>query len=147
MSEAGADIDARLDRLMDAAVRLDEMTLMKVVDAWMSEEDAARRDAWRRVKRALKETGRERMMNETRDRVSRWVGDAQPGGGALYIPGVTWQQNDTARLRAEAAPAILDAAAVIIVGESLDQEDRTLLAGPFGARLSKAGTSGSRAES
>jgi hypothetical protein len=139
MSPSVGDIDKRLDLLMETAVSLDDVTLMHVVDAWQDEEETARREAWKRVKEALKQSGRGRLMDETRDRMSRWIGDAKPGSdGAFYIPGVTWHQNDKARLRADAAPAILDAAAVIIVGELLEQEDRTVLAGPFGARLSKA---------
>lgn len=137
-----AEIDARLDRLVEAAVALDELALLHVIDAWKAEDEFDRRDAWARVKRVLKDTGRERLMDETRDRMRMWVGDVRPAG--VYIPGVTWQQNDRARLRSEAAPAILDAAAVIIVGEMLDQQDRTLLAGPFGARLSRVARSGQR---
>ena len=128
-------INQRLDALLLETVNLETTTLRQIRAAWDEIEEADRVAAWGRVKESLKQTSREAQMDETRERVRKWV-SALPNGAPLWnlFSGLSRQRNETMAARLAAAPAVLDAAAVVIVGELLDEHDVTLLEVPFRER-------------
>ncbi len=128
-------INLRLDSLLEETVNLDKTTLRQIRAAWDEIDEADRIAAWGRVKEFLERTRRETQMDETRERVRKWV-SALPSGAPLWnlFSGLSRQRHDTMAARLGAAPAVLDAAAVVIVGEFLDDHDTTLLEGPFRER-------------
>ena len=70
-------------------------------------------------------------MNETRERVRRWLADVPVLRGAYHMLGLPKLDDDIHGAKAVAAPAVLDAAAVAIVGEFLSADERGLLERPF----------------
>jgi hypothetical protein len=74
-------------------------------------------------------------MNETRERVRAWVSDLPSGAGLWNVfSGLDRRHKDRMATRLAAAPAVLDAAAAVIVGETLDESDLAVLEGPFRMR-------------
>ena len=124
-------INKALDELMWQAVQLDTMAMREVQAAWDAEDEEARRAAWQTVKDALKRTGRDHLMDETRDRVRRWMSDVPVLRGAYYMLGLPKLDDDMQGAKAGAAAAVLDAAAVAIVGEFLSEKERQVLSAPF----------------
>ncbi len=124
-------INKALDELMWQAVQLDTTAMRKIRSTWDAEDEEARHLAWIDVRDALKRSGRETLMDETRERVMRWQGDKPPLRGMFHILGLPKMENDLPAAKASAAPAILDAAAVAIVGEFLSEDERDILQGPF----------------
>ena len=124
-------IDEALDSLMEMVVKLSPVELREVRAAWDELDESKRRRTWLRVKQALRQTRRQPLMDETRERVRAWVNDV-PALMGIYnfhaFPGVNLEDPLTAK--SEAAPAVLDAAAALIVGDLLDQDDRELLERP-----------------
>ena len=127
--------DERLNRALDEvmwhAVQLDSMAMRQVRALWDSEDEEIRRQAWVSVRDALKRTGRDPLMEETRDRVRRWMSDVPVLRGAYHMLGLPKMDDGLPEAKAEAAPAVLDAAAVAIVGEFLSDEERAVLQSPF----------------
>jgi hypothetical protein len=128
-------IESRLDSLMEEVVALDSATLRKIREAWNEIDESHRLAAWDRVKRSLERTGRNSQMNETRERVRAWVSDLPSGAGLWNVfPGLDRRHKNTMATRLAAAPAVLDAAAAVIVGDTLDESDLAVLEGPFRMR-------------
>ena len=124
-------INKALDDLMWQAVQLDGMAMRQVRGQWDEEDDEVRRQAWTAVRDALKRTGREPLMDETRDRVRRWMSDVPVLRGSYHMLGLPKMDDGLPEAKAGAAPALLDAAAVAIVGEFLSAEERAVLESPF----------------
>jgi len=130
-------INKALDELMWTTVKLDTRQMREIRATWDAGDVDARHAAWVTVREALKRSGRERLMDETRDRVMRWQGDRPPLRGMFSVLGLPKMENDLPDVKTAAAPAVLDAAAVTIVGEFLSDDEREILEGPFRARESQ----------
>ncbi len=124
-------INKALDDLMWQAVQLDTMAMRQVRAEWDAEDGEARRAAWDVVRDALKRSGREGLMDETRERVRRWLSDVPVLRGAYHMLGLPQMDDDMPGAKAGMAPAVLDAAAAAIVGEFLSEEERRILETPF----------------
>jgi hypothetical protein len=124
-------INKAIDELMWHLVQLDAMTLRQIRLSWDVEDAESRRQAWVTVRDALKRTGREQLMDETRDRVRRWMGDVPVMRGAYNMLGLPGMDEDLPAAKADTAAAVLDAAAVAIVGEFLSEDERDVLQSPF----------------
>ncbi len=131
-------VDGRLDDLLLLAARLSEVALRRVRSKWDAEDEWDRRLVWRRVERALRETGRRRTLDEFRERVRRWTNDVPSVlAGGFTSEGVAPPESSAAMhtiaLRALVAPALIDAAAAVVVGDRLLDNEKVLLTGPFEA--------------
>lgn len=124
-------INKDLDDLMWQAVQLDTLAMREVRAAWDAEDGEARRAAWMTVRDALKRSGREGLMDETRERVRRWMSDVPVLRGAYHMLGLPKMDDDLQGAKSGVAPALLDAAAAAIVGEFLSEEERSVLRTPF----------------
>jgi hypothetical protein len=130
-------IDTALDELMWQAVQLDVMAMREIRATWDTEDPDARHMAWATVRDALKRSGRETRMDETRARVTRWQYDVPVLRGAYHMLGLPKLEPGLQAAKQGAAPGILDAAAVAIVGEFLSEDERDILDGPFRGRESR----------
>ena len=124
-------INKALDDLMWQAVTLDAMAMRQIRATWDAADDEARRIAWATVKDALKRAGRERLMDETRERVRHWMSDVPVLRGAYHMYGLPKMDDDLLGAKSAVVPAILDAAAVAIVGDFLSEDERHVLESPF----------------
>jgi hypothetical protein len=127
-------INKALDELMWNVVKLDTTAIRRIRETWDAGDGNARKRAWVAVRDALKQSGREQLMDETRERVMRWQGDKPPLRGMFSALGLPKMEADLPQLKANAAPAVLDAGAVAIVGEFLTPEEREILEAPVRAR-------------
>ena len=124
-------INKALDELMWQAVQLDTMAMRQIRAAWDSEDGETRRAAWVTVRDALKRSGREALMEETRERVRRWMSDVPVLRGAYHMLGLPKMDDDLQGAKAGVTAALLDAAAAVVVGEFLSDEERRILQAPF----------------
>jgi hypothetical protein len=133
---ARREIEDAVGRLLGAAFDLDEPTLLRIRHEWGLIEPWRRTQAWRHVRTALKATHRDALMDDARNAVMQWVNSA-----SHLIPAVdavaAAARYEQLGPRAQAAPAVLDAAAQVIIGDQLDPEDRHVLAHPFATRPGK----------
>ena len=136
-------INKALDDLMWQAVQMDTMAMRQVRAEWDAGDADARRQAWDVVRDALKRSGREGLMDETRERVRQWMSDVPVLRGAYHMLGLPQMDDDMPGAKAAMAPAVLDAAAVAIVGEFLSAEERSVLQTPFWGEAEGEGASGS----
>ena len=120
-------INDALDELMWQAVQLDVMAMREIRATWDADDQDARHIAWATVRDALKRSGREPLMDEARERVRRWQNDVPVLRGAYYKLGLPKMEDGLQDAKAGAAPAVLDAAAVAIVGEFLSEDERDIL--------------------
>ena len=124
-------INKALDELMWQAVQLDVIAMREIRATWDTED---RRCSTHGVGdgKGRSQTVRPRTPDaETRERVMRWQGDKPPLRGMFHVLGLPKMENDLPAAKASAAPAVLDAAAVAIVGEFLSEDERDILQGPF----------------
>ncbi len=101
--------------------------------AWTAADPDARADAWRTVKAAAGEAGRERALQRVRDEVLRWAATWQGWAwGPFGLEGVP-QGLTNADTWAGAAPAAMDAGAALVVGDLLPAEVAEVLRAPWAA--------------
>ena len=135
MRPADAEIQERVDRLFDRFERMTDAEFMLLRTIWDEQDATARQDAWTMVKVAIDQTGRERLLNDARNRIAAWVNNypyraAFPDTlGTLGTSGL-----DASSVRQAAIPPMLDAIAATIASDSLSAEDQTALLEPL-ARL------------
>jgi hypothetical protein len=125
-------VEDSLGRLLGAAFDLDDIALGRVRSVWDGLDEAQRLYTWRQVERALKTTGRRRLMDDARDAVRQWVSSASAQSSAFGLPVQPMGPPLDARVRASGA--ILAAAAAVIVGDQLEPTERALLMRPFASR-------------
>jgi hypothetical protein len=119
-----------MDRFIDSLDHLTEEQLLGMAAAWHSSDEQAREDAWTQV-RAV---GLAHEVEHVRQRAL----DFATGAGVLFYP-YTIDSDDLARhARREAAPALVDAAIAIALGDRLDETTREVLLGPW-LRVSEQG--------
>jgi hypothetical protein len=120
-----------LDLLLDSLGPLTEDQLFVLIEAWHEQDEAARRRAWTRAKAEISRRRLDRSLERARHHVARWAAagrnDYHGIGGLLGLP------SQDARLRTEAAPAVLDAVAGLLVGDALEDDERLALLAPWRA--------------
>lgn len=124
-----------IDRFLDALPRIEPDQLRRMRQAWDLADAGARQETWKRATRALKAAGREQELDDVREAVSRWVGDAAPGVNSL-VTMLRQTERDDSAARVGALPAILDAALAIVAVDLLDQDQRYALAKPWRTGIS-----------
>jgi hypothetical protein len=126
--------DTVLLRFMDRAAHLDREETRALGGAWQAIAQADRDRAWARVRTLLRRTRRERLMGDVAEEIERW-GRAQGGSPWTWEFG-TMTDVDRSDIRRAAMPALLDAAAAVILRDALDSADRDVLVGPWEAIVS-----------
>lgn len=121
----------RIDRLFDRVGRLDEHALRHVRATWDAQSSSDRVAIWERVTTLLNSRDREHAMDDARSRIAESINN--PGSGLpAWIAGARGHQ-DIEPLHAQQAiaPAVLDAIAAIVVGDSLTADEKAFLTAPL----------------
>jgi hypothetical protein len=119
-----------LDRFFERLDRVDTDVPLVMGAAWHSADPQEREDAWKQVRALGRRAALGRRIDEARERALQWA--QRPGQTysdlTLYGGGLDPIWNDARR---QAAPAIIDAAVAIVLGDHLDEKSRDVLLGPW----------------
>jgi hypothetical protein len=126
--------DPALLALLDRIAHLDREELRELAAAWRAVAPADRDRAWTSVRRALRATGRNAILEDVRGQIELW---GRAAGGSPW----TWQFGtmtdvDRGNERRAAMPALLDAAAARIARDRLDNGELVALSGPWDSVVS-----------
>ncbi len=111
--------------------RLDRGQLLAIEAAWESTDPAARAIAWTTVQGRAVASGREKDLERGREAIVHWASTPEA---------ITGQESGTrldlllTDLRRRAAPALIDAAAAVLLGDALDEGTRDVLLSPWRSR-------------
>jgi hypothetical protein len=126
--------DPALLALLDRIAHLDREELRELAAAWRAIPSADRDRAWASVRRALRATGRNAILEDVRGQIELW---GRAAGGSPW----TWQFGtmtdvDRGNERRAAMPALLDAAAALIARDRLEHDELVALSGPWDSVVS-----------
>lgn len=120
--------NAELDALFDRLPGLDRGELFALAGAHGS-RDAAREDAWTAARKVVTDDHLERALDRLRSEVGAW---------ATHLGSITGQEAGSglsdllmADARRAAAPAVLDAAVALLLGDRLPERDSEALLRPW----------------
>jgi hypothetical protein len=125
--------DQDLAAFLDRAGHLDREATRVLAAAWRAGDANARRAAWGEVTRAAKRTGRAAQLDDVRREIELWGRAA--GGSPWTWEWATMTDIDRSDIRRSAMPALLDAAAAILLGAQLSGPARDTLLAPWEAAL------------
>ena len=106
--------------------------LMTMSGAWTGEDAALRELAWTKVRAAGRRDPRAKVLNESRDRLARWVNDVGITWAGAYERSIVVPAGvDQGNLRRNAVPPILDAVVATLFDDVLTDEERDVLLEPL----------------
>jgi hypothetical protein len=120
---------AELDALLAGLDLLTDDDVWYLADLWAKEDEAARREAWAKAKTAIERSGLTRELDRIRSSVGAWM--QANSSDFTGIAGVIGSSGQGASGRRGAAPAFIDAAAAILAGDALDEDEQKVLLGPW----------------
>lgn len=116
-----------LEDFLDSLDFLNEAQLLNLAASWEARDTRAHGDAWTQAVACAAVSGLTAAMEEAREAAMTW---AIRGTNAPWPYGLpmedTWLQ-----IRRQAAPALADAAVVMVLGGRLDEATRAGLLGPW----------------
>jgi hypothetical protein len=115
-----------VDRFIDSLDHLDQDQLMVLHASWRAVDPAVRGDAWAQVRAVAARQGLTKGVGRVRDRAMSWA-----TRGADLVPYNFHLDDMWLQLRQESAPAIVDAAIAVALGDRLDEATRDVLLGPW----------------
>ena len=134
MKPFDAEIQERVDRLFDHFERMSDAEFMVLRSAWDAGDPDARQEAWTVVKVALKDTNRDALLDDARNRIASWVNNYPAQMAVGDVPAVIMGSGmDPGTVRRQAIPPMLDAIAATICADGLDQDERHTLLEPYQA--------------
>jgi hypothetical protein len=134
VSRTGSDaIEVNLDHLFDRVERMTDSELVLLRAVWEQLDAHAREDAWAIVRSVVKRRKRDRLLDDARDRLTRWINNylsaaAVEYGTLLINPG---SGMDASSVRRAAIPPLMDAAAAVVAADELNSGLRALLLEPL----------------
>jgi hypothetical protein len=124
----GTDESLSLDRFIDSLDLLDGTQLSILDAAWHSIDYVRHEHAWGDVRRLARDAEIERLVDAARNRAMRW---SNRGSNIPAMPYSLQSEDEWLALRRKAAPALVDAALAITLGDRLPGEARDVLLGPW----------------
>ncbi len=118
-----------LDQLMSELAYLDRGQLLALAAAWRGGSEAARIAAWDEVRAALRRSRREKALEQARDMILRWA--TRPDAITGQEAGAGIAEMLLTDVRRPAMPALIDAAAAILVADQLPADAWLVLIGPW----------------
>lgn len=117
--------------LADLFARLSSLDLgeLRALAAARATADPVRDRAWNRIREVVGREHLERDLDRVRDEVTRWATHLVAITGQEAGSGMT--ELDLSHARRQAAPAVLDAAAALLLDDRLSEAERQALAGPW----------------
>lgn len=116
-----------VDRFIDSLDFLNQEQLLGMTAAWRSADKQAREDAWTKVRATAAMAGLSKDVDHVRDRAMHWA----DRGTNVPTPYTLNRDDAWLQVRQGAAPAIVDAALAIALGNRLDEATRDVLLGPW----------------
>jgi hypothetical protein len=124
--------EARVDRVFTALGKMSDSELLAMSGVWTGGDAALRETAWAKVRATLKRDGRAKVLEESRERVARWVNDTGITWAGAYNRSIVVPSGvDQGNLRKNAVPAALDAIVAMLFDDVLDDEERDELLEPL----------------
>jgi hypothetical protein len=131
---AGPTAEQRVDGVFAALDKMTNGDLMTLSGAWTGGDADLRKDAWTRVKEMPKKDASAALLDQSRDRVARWVNDLGITWAGAYDRSIVVPAGaDQGNLRRNVVPAILDALAAEIFTDLLTDDERDELLAPLRA--------------
>ena len=118
-----------LDEIVRAAAILDRDQLLALVAARKGADESVLGGAWSEVKTALEVTGLEKEFDRFRNDLVAWARDGRMWRGDEMRGRI--DEMELSDLRTEALPALLDAAAALLLADRLDAGTRAVLLGSW----------------
>ena len=131
------DPRADIDEMLADLATLDEDDVWYLAELWQAEDAAARQRSWAKAKKRIEATGREPLLAEVRGAVGSWMKAGQSDFSGIH--GLLGTASAATGGRQAAAPAIIDAAAAILAGDSLDRDEEDVLLRPWDTMLEDEG--------
>ncbi len=118
---------AAVEDFLDSLDDLNEVQLMEIYAAWQARDREAHQHAWTSAVAAAATSGLTTEMHAARDAALAW---AIKGTNAPWPYGFR-MEDMWSQLKRQAAPALADAAAAIVLSGRLDQVAEAALLGPW----------------
>ncbi len=123
--------DARVDRLFGELARLGDSDLVAMSGVWTGGDAQLREDAWTKVRSVSGSDPRAELLEDSRDRLARWVNDLGITWAGAYNRSIVVPVGvDQGNLRRNAVPAVLDAIVAMLFSDLLDDDERDELLEP-----------------
>lgn len=127
--------DHELRTFLETASHLDRERTRVLAAAWRSADPGARQAAWREVRREADLAGRTDALEALRREIELWGRAA--GGSPWTWEWATMTDIDRSDVRRGAMPALLDAAAAILLRDRLSTASVDVLLGPWEATMAE----------
>lgn len=122
----------RVDHVFGALAQMTDADLMTMSGAWTGEDAGLRELAWTKVRAAGRRDARAKVLDESRDRLARWVNDVGITWAGAYERSIVVPAGvDQGNLRRNAVPPILDAVVATLFDDVLTDEERDVLLEPL----------------
>jgi len=120
---------AEIDELLASMDLLDDDDVAYLAELWDKEDGDARRAAWATAKPQIEKAGLIGDLDKVRSSVSSWM--QASSSDFQGIEGLLGGAGGPAGARRAAAPAFIDAAAAILAGDALEEDERSVLLRPW----------------
>jgi len=120
---------AEIDELLASMDLLDDDDVAYLAELWDKEDGDARRAAWATAKPQIEKAGLMGDLDKVRSSVSSWM--QASSSDFQGIEGLLGGAGGPAGARRAAAPAFIDAAAAILAGDALEEDERSVLLRPW----------------
>ena len=126
------EIQESVDKVFDRFEHMSDAELLTLRAIWDDADPEERERAWASVKALIKSSGREKLLDSARQRVSKWINN-NPWPGILASSNAPSNPSgmDVASIKRAAMPPLLDAVAAAIVADQIDAYDSTVLLEPL----------------
>lgn len=121
-----AAVESFLERIGD----LDEGAALRLEAEWQGADERRRRLAWRALRRAARQAGREGAVEAAQSAIADWSQERSP---LIYTVGFGAAGEYRADVMRKAVPALVDAISALVVGGLIGGEEFEALYGPFRA--------------
>ena len=125
------DSQAELDTLLASLDLMTDDDAWFLADQWNQEDAAARKRAWASVKTVVEKRGLGKELDRLRGSIGGWM--AAKSSDFQGIEGLLGSAGSGPGARQSAAPALVDAAAALIAGDGLSDDESGVLLRPWRA--------------
>lgn len=122
---------AEIDELLASMDMLADEDVDFLAEMWEKEDQDARGKAWAQVKPAIEKAGLMKDLDRVRMSVGEWMRTS--ASDFQGIEGLMGSSGGPAGARRAAAPAFIDAAAAILAGDALEDDEKQVLIRPWRA--------------
>jgi hypothetical protein len=126
-----SDSQAELDTLLASLELMTDDDAWFLADQWGQEDATARQRAWASAKTVIEKRGLTQELDRLRGSIGGWM--ASNSSDFQGLASIFGSAGSGASARQSAAPALIDAAAALLAGDGLSDEDAGVLLRPWQA--------------